>query len=111
MMQYLLTQREKIRQYRRDYLEALGENNLRKADRVNRDFQKKYPELGPLQIKKGDIRAVRNRKENARLQRAIKGFPKDYQPLFQSMFEQAELSQMSQTIDFNPESLQYYLNQ
>ncbi len=110
MMQYLLSQREKIRQYRREYLEALGENDLRKAQKVNDEFQKKYPELGPLQIKKSDIRAVRNRKENTRLQRTIKGFPKDYQPLFQSMLEQAELVQLSETIDYNPESLQYYLD-
>jgi hypothetical protein len=109
MTQYLLTQREKIRQYRREYLETLLENDLEKAAKINKQFQKDYPSLGPLQLKKSDIRAVQNRKEMSRMNRVLRGFPKEYRPLFQAMTEQASLAQLSEDIDFNPQSLQYYL--
>lgn len=111
MVRYLLAQRDKIREYRREYLETLLENNLEKARQINADFQKEYPDLGPLTVKKSDITAVKNRKEISRMNRVLKGFPKAYQPLFQSMMEQATLSQIGRDIDYNPEVLQQYLPQ
>ena len=38
--QWLLAQREKLRAYRRDYLQALMENDHRKAESVQREFKK-----------------------------------------------------------------------
>lgn len=109
MTKYLLSQRDKIRQYRREYLEALGNNNLEKSQQINKEFQKKYPTLGPLRLKKSDIKAMENRKEVTRLNRVLKGFPKAYQPLFQSLLEQTTLADIAQNIDYNPEMLQSYL--
>ncbi len=109
MMQYLLTQRDKIRAYRRDYLESLAANNLEKARSINKAFRKKYPSLGSLKTKRSDIRAVKNRKEVTRLHRTIKGFPSDYQPLFRAMLEHASMSKLAADIDANPDSLEYFL--
>lgn len=106
---WLLTQREKVRAYRREYLEALSENDIDGAERVNREFQKAYPELGPLQLKKTDISAVRNRREISRLNRILRGFPKSYQPLFSHMISQASLSEMTQNIEAEPSTLQTFL--
>jgi hypothetical protein len=89
---WLLTQREKIRGFRRDYLEAIADNDIRKSQKINEQFQRAYPELGPLQMKKADIKAVHNRREISRLQRIMKGFPKAYQPLFSHMVSQAGLA-------------------
>jgi hypothetical protein len=109
MTSYLLSQRDKIRSYRREYLEALVGGEFEKAQQVNQDFAKKYPELGPLQVKKSDIRAVKNRKQISRMHRIIKGFPKEYQGLFQEVVDQAALSQMVQDAEFDPSALELYL--
>jgi hypothetical protein len=108
MVQYLLAQRDKIRGYRRGYLEALGDNDLEKARKINEEFQKRYPDLGALQVKKADIKAMENRKENSRLQRAVKGFPKDYQPIYQELVNYNHLNTLADAIDYNPETLQMY---
>jgi len=110
LVRYLLSQRDEIRQRRRDYLEALMDNDLEKARKVNESFEKKYPGLGPIKVKKSDIRAVRNRKTISRLDRILKGFPKEYRPLFQAMIEQSQLTELAQTINQSPDSLEMYLD-
>ena len=105
---WLLTQREKIRAYRRDYLEAISDNDIRKSDQINRTFQKAYPELGPLQVKKTDITAIHNRREVSRLQRILKGFPKDYQPLFGHMISQSGLAGITQQLESRPSAIDEY---
>jgi hypothetical protein len=105
---WLLTQREKIRAYRRDYLEALADNDVRKADLINRDFQKSYPEMGPLQMKKSDIKAIHNRREVSRLQRILKGFPKAYQPLFGHMVSQSGLAEMTEQLENQPTAIDQF---
>lgn len=106
---WLLTQRNKIRTFRRDYLEALSENNVVRAMKINEDFQKAYPELGPIQLKKSDITAVQNRREISRLNRILKGFPKAYQPLFEHMISQASLSRMTENLERRPSGLETYM--
>lgn len=108
---WLLSQRDKIREYRREYLQALTENDLPRAEAINRDFQKDYPELGPMQVKKSDIRAIHNRREISRLNRILRGFPKQYRPLFESMVNEAAISRMSEDIEAQPLAAEWYLQQ
>ena len=105
---WLLTQREKIRSYRRDYLEAMADNDIRKADTINRQFQKAYPEMGPLQVKKSDIKAIHNRREVSRLQRILKGFPKAYQGLFGHMVSQSGLAEMTSQLESSPTAIDQF---
>jgi hypothetical protein len=107
--QWLLSQRDKIRGFRRDYLQALTENDNRKAHDVQQAFKKAYPELGPLQIKKSDIRAVENRRNITRLHRIEKGLPSAYRPLFSQIIGEAGLASITQDIDMGPTSLENYL--
>lgn len=107
--QWLLAQREKIRAYKRDYLQALSENDNRKAGDVQREFQKAYPELGPLQVKKSDIRAIENRREVSRLHRIEKGLPSAYRPLFSQILGEASLSNITRDIEMGPTGLEQYL--
>ncbi len=109
MTKYLLSQRDKIRVYRRQYLDTLAANNLEKARQINADFQKDYPSLGPLTVRKSDLTAVKNRQQISRLNRVMKGLPSDYRPLFQSMVEQATLSKIGQNIDTSPNALENFL--
>jgi hypothetical protein len=96
---WLLSQRDRIRQYRRDYTEALAQNDMGKAEKVNAEFQKVYPELGPLQIKKSDIRSIENRKQISRLTRIEKGLPTAYRPLFSHVITEAGLGTMIEDIE------------
>jgi len=105
---WLLTQREKVRGYRREYLERLADNDVRGAEKINLDFQKAYPELGPLQTQKSDLKAIHNRREISRLNRILKGFPREYQPLFGSMVSQAGLAEITQNLEHRPLDLDAY---
>jgi len=96
---WLLAQRERVRTYRRDYLQALYENDRRKADNINKEFQRDYPELGPIQLKKSDIKAMENRREITRLHRILKGMPRAYQPLFSQVINEAGLGTMAADIE------------
>ena len=107
--QWLLAQREKIRAYRRDYLQALMENDNRKAGDVQREFAKAYPELGPLQVKKSDIRALENRRQISRLHRIERGLPSAYRPLFSQILGEASLANITRDIDVGSTGLEQYL--
>lgn len=107
--QWLLAQREKIRAYRRDYLQALMENDNHKAEAVQREWVKAYPELGPLQVKKSDIRALENRRQISRLHRIEKGLPSAYRPLFSQILGEASLSAITRNIDVGGTGLEQYL--
>ncbi len=107
--QWLLAQREKIRAYRRDYLQALMENDNHKAEEVQREWTKAYPELGPLQVKKSDIRALENRRQISRLHRIEKGLPSAYRPLFSQILGEASLSAITRDIDVGDVGLGKYL--
>ncbi len=107
--QWLLAQREKIRAYKRDYLQALSENDTRKAETVQREWTKAYPELGPLQVKKSDIKALENRRQVSRLHRIEKGLPSAYRPLFSQILGEASLANITRDIDVGDVGLGKYL--
>ena len=107
--QWLLAQRDKIRAYKRDYLQALMENDNRKAEVIQREWKKSYPELGPLQVKKSDIRALENRRQISRLHRVEKGLPSAYRPLFSQILGEASLANITRDIDVGSTGLEKYL--
>jgi len=96
--QWLVKQRDQIRAYRRAWLDAHMANDPIKADKIQGDFQKQYPELGRLQFKKSDINAIEQRRQTARVNRIVRGFPKAYKPLFQNIITEAELGGFTQTL-------------
>lgn len=109
MVKYLIRQREKIRDYRRKYLEMLSQNDLEQAQKISNEFQDKYPGAGPLSVKKADIKAVENRKEMSRLSRVLRGFPKEYRPLFERAVGEAGLTDLAQNLEYDPGVLESYL--
>lgn len=109
---WLVSQRDRIRGYRRDYTMALFQNEPGKAEKINKDFQKAYPELGPLQIKKTDITALENRREISRLQRIERGIPTAYRPVFSQIIGEASLARMTEDVQMsNLGGLENYLPQ
>jgi len=96
---WLAAQRDKVRAYKREYLNAMSENDANKMDSIQREFQKAYPELGPMTLKKSDVTALRNRREVSRLNRVLRGFPKAYKPLFGNIVAETELASVTQNLD------------
>ena len=91
---------------------ALFQNEPGKAEKINKDFQKAYPELGPLQIKKTDITALENRREISRLQRIERGIPTAYRPVFSQIIGEASLARMTEDVQMsNLGGLENYLPQ
>ncbi len=109
MTQYLLRQRDQIRAYRRDYLEALTNNNLERAKSTKEAFSRRYPELGELQVKESDVRAVQDRKEMSRIQRSLQGFRKDDRELFEHIVHAARLNQFARELDYDPSALRQFM--
>ena len=96
--QWLLGQRDRVRGYRREYTMALFRNDTREADKINREFQKAYPELGPIRIKKSDLRALQNRREMSRIHRITRGISSAYRPIFEQVVGGASLNQLTSDV-------------
>jgi len=110
-MKWLLSQRDKLREYRREYLQALFKNDYSRAEAIQKEYQEQYPELGPLQVKKTDITALKNRRNVSRINRVLKGFPKEARPVFQQVLGDAALRTMYQDVETNPASFDIYFPQ
>jgi hypothetical protein len=100
--EWLVKQRDQIRGYRQQWLQAQMENDPVAADKVQRQFQKRYPELGPMQFHKSDINAIQQRRDTARIDRIMRGFPKEYKPLFQNIVDEAQLGAFTQGAPAQP---------
>jgi len=98
VVKWLLAQRDKLREYRRLYTEAVADGKMDRAKAVQAEFARKYPQLGPIQFKKSDLTAIRNRKELTRIQRILKGFPAEYRPIFQEAASLGTLGHMSRSL-------------
>jgi len=106
--QWILKQRDQIRAYRQQYLQALTENDTNKAQAIQEAWKSQYPELGEIQVSKQDIKAIDNRRQVARLERVMKGIPAQYRPLFQQITATASLGQIAPDIEQNPAVAQWY---
>ena len=93
---WLVTQRDQIRGYRQKWLEAKTANDPIKAEKIQRQFKKQYPELGQMEFTKPDINSIDQRRSSARLSRIMRGMPKAYKPLFQNIVQEAQLSEFTQ---------------
>lgn len=93
---WLVSQRDQIRGYRQQWLEAKMANDPAKADKIQRQFQRQYPELGKMEFKKSDINSINQRRSSARIQRIMRGMPRAYKPLFQNIVQEAELGAFTQ---------------
>ncbi|MCP4992656.1 MAG: hypothetical protein GY934_02545, partial [Gammaproteobacteria bacterium] len=99
---WLVSQRDQIREFRQKWLEANIANDPVKADRIQQDFQTKYPEMGKMKFKKSDINSIEQRRDTARIGRVMRGLPKAYKPLFQNIIQEAQLGAFTQTLPKQP---------
>ena len=81
-MGYLLSQRDRIREFRRRYVEARAQNNMDKAQAIQAEYEKAYPGLGGIQLKKSDLEAIYLRREVTRIERLIQTRPPESREMF-----------------------------
>jgi hypothetical protein len=89
LMGYLVQQRDKIREYRRNYLEAVSVNDWQEAEDIKRQFREEFPDLGELKIKKQDLEAVKSRRQITRLERLMDTLPREYRDEYGQMVSMA----------------------
>jgi hypothetical protein len=96
--QYIVSQRDKIRGYRKKYLDAFMKNDVRQSEIINAEFQKAYPGFGPIQVTKADLKALDTRRQVSRINRVMQGVPAQYRPMFQQMVNESSFRDISQNI-------------
>lgn len=96
--QWLTTQRDRLRQYRRSWLDAQMANDQVLADKIQGQFRSEYPELNEMQISKSDLKSIQQRRETARISRILRGFPAAYRPLFQNVVMEGQLAPFTQNL-------------
>jgi len=103
--QFVLKQRDILRQFRTEYLAALQSNSMETAQDIQAAYQKKYPELPPLRVKKSDIRALRLRTQTTRIQRILKSLPADVRPVFEEIASMSVAAEATRLVQNNSDAL------
>lgn len=106
LQQFLLGNRDRIREFRRQFLEAIDRNDVRSAEGINTAYQKAYPGFGPIQIKPTDLKAIRLRKMIPRLERVLETMPAELRPLFGEVISKVLAEQAEQLLGVDPALLQ-----
>ena len=106
MMKYLLAQRDKIRGYRREYLEAVSGNDMNLAQEVQDDFKGEFPTLGPIHVKKSDLATVRLRKQIGRMERVLDTLPEEYRAEYGKLVVESLGANVQHLMDVDPDLLQ-----
>lgn len=81
LTKYLVRQRDMIRDYRRRYITATMEQDAEEAERIDLAYQREIG-IGPIQVKKSDMRAYTMRKDIGRLERVMETLPPEARPLY-----------------------------
>jgi hypothetical protein len=85
LMEYMVSQRDRIREFRREYIESIAANDWDGANRTQDRYTKLYPELGKIVIKPSDIRAVHLRHDVSRIERVMETMPAEAREMFGPM--------------------------
>jgi hypothetical protein len=105
--QYLLAQRDRIRTYRKEFLEALVlKNDIKEATRINEEYKEVYPGFGGIQVRPQDLQAVKMRYMVARLEKALETLPKEVRPFFGELVSTVMLQEAENLLGVDPYLLQ-----
>lgn len=82
LTKYILGQRDAIRGLKRQYMEALGQNDPQAAIRVQEEYERRYPGMGGLPVGNSDIRSLHLREDVTRLERLMETMPPELREEF-----------------------------
>jgi len=85
LMEYLMKQRDELKGYRRNYLDALARNDFKEANDIQDAFKKNFPSMGSLSVKQRDVNAVRMRGRVTRLERVLDTIPPQFREQYGQM--------------------------
>lgn len=103
---YWLAQRDRIRGYRREYLNALVSGDAVRADEIQREFESLYPGQGGITYTPADLRAVYLRTAIPRLERLLATAPAHMRPHFARMITAALAGEAHNLLGVDPALLE-----
>jgi hypothetical protein len=104
-MEWLMANRDRIRDYKRRWLQAQLKNDPSRAGGVEREFNRAYPQVhGGLRsmIKPRDMEAVQMRRNVTRMERIMDTLPKEARPLFSMAIQQTVLGAGEEFLGIDP---------
>lgn len=81
---YLIRQRDTIRDYRRQYIQAMLQNDVQGMQSIDLEYQRRF-KSGPIQIKSADRKAAQIRQVAPQIERIISTLPPATRPLYASV--------------------------
>jgi hypothetical protein len=106
LMDYLVKQRDTLRGYRKEYVQAMVQNDFDTAGEINEDFKKHFPSFGDIQVKQKDIQAAKSGQMIGRLEKILDTMPKDLRPVYAEMIGQAMSNEAVNLMGVDPAMLQ-----
>lgn len=93
---YLLKQRDQMRAYRQQYMQAISKNDMGAAAAIQDEWKRRYPEMGPLVVKPASMKALADARAISRIDRVMKGMPPEARAMFQNVVGVAASNLVSQ---------------
>jgi len=85
LARYLLGQRDNVRAMKREYMEALEQNDANSAIRVQERYERMYPGHGGIPVKDSDIRSLHLREDVMRIERIMDTMPPELRDQYQQL--------------------------
>lgn len=105
LMEYLLQQRDAIRAYRRDFLQALARNDQKEAESIQQEFQQRFPGFRKITVKREEIDAMQFRMRVTRLERVLDTLPPEHRQQYAEMVSEALGQETRRLMNVDPELL------
>ncbi len=102
-IQFLLQNRDRIREARNDYLNAMYLNDYDRMEKIRVAFERAYGQ--PLVIKEAHIKAMQMKRTVPRLERVLQTMPPELRHQFAQVIQTAMFSQGSQFLGIDPSLL------
>lgn len=89
----LLGNRDRIREYRSDYIKQVANGNMQAAAKIDKEFQKAIPNVGALKdwVSEDDFKRERKRREITRMEKMLDTLPPQVRPMYAAILQQALL--------------------
>jgi hypothetical protein len=106
LTQYFLSQRDRIRGFRKQYVDALMLNDNRKASEVKRTYEQAYPGQGGLVVRPSELEAAQVRSNVTRLEKLMMTLPPEVRGQFGEVISMTLMEQTEKFMGIDPIFLQ-----
>lgn len=103
LMKFLVSNRDRIHETRKRYMDAFVKNDYREADAIAREYQQAFG--FPLQMKDSDWRALEIRRSVPRMESVIQTLPAELRPIYAEMLYRQVMSETGSLLGYDPRML------